>query len=67
MSRSKFNQTTGKYLYMPIIEDDGKYYYGAAIFFTRPTKAMEVPFCQLKKQREIQPEYYKANGITTKD
>lgn len=60
---SKNNKRDRRYLYSPIMEDNGKYFWCESIKTDRPLNKKTVDLAALKIRREIPPEYYKANGL----
>lgn len=60
---SKNNLSRGSYLYMPIVEDGGKYFFCNSIKTAKVTRAAEIPLASITVRREIPAQYYEANGI----
>jgi hypothetical protein len=60
---SKNNRKTGKYLYLPVVEIDNSYYYCECILSSSPITKKDVVMSMIKVKREIQPQFYLANGI----
>jgi hypothetical protein len=58
---SKNNVKNGFYLYRPIVEIDGKFYFCESIKTSSPMK--DIDKYTLKVTREIPSEFYKANGL----
>jgi hypothetical protein len=56
---SKNNKKTGVYLYKPIVKLNGLYFWCESIKTSKPTNQ----FSDLKIQRQIPIEYYKANDL----
>ncbi len=63
---SKNNKARGWYLYMPIVEVDGKYFRCESVKTFRVITKNDLNVADLKITREISPEYYAANGLPIK-
>lgn len=64
---SKNNRKNGIWLYMPIVEKDGRYYRCESILSRDGTlKKDQVNPETVKVTSEIKPEYYAANGLPVK-
>jgi len=60
---SKNNKQNGFYLYIPIVEVNGKYFWCESIKTNRVMTVKDIEPCSLFIKREIPQQFYKANGI----
>tara|TARA_R110002126_G_scaffold146450_1_gene292457 strand:+ start:96 stop:386 length:291 start_codon:yes stop_codon:yes gene_type:complete len=60
---SKNNKQRGTYLYNPVVKVGDKYFYCASILTTEPLKTKDITQDQIILNREIEPQFYAANGI----
>jgi len=63
---SKNNKQRGSYLYMPIVEISGKYFWCQSIKTNRVISKKDVNVSELKVTREIPEKSYSANGLPQK-
>lgn len=63
---SKNNKRRGSYLYMPIVEDNGKYYFCESVKSSAVLNKKDVNISSIKVRREIPEQFYAANGIPIK-
>jgi len=60
---TKNNIKNGFYIYKPIVEVDGKFWFCESIKVSSPINENNIHDYQLKITREIQPEFYSANSL----
>ena len=63
---SKNNKQRGSYYYLPLIVNNGRYFYGQTIISKHPIKAADISPNEVEIKREIEPKFYAANGIPAK-
>jgi len=63
--QTKNNKRNGIYLYSPIVEINGRYFYCESIKANKVLKQDQINISTIKPTREIQPQYYQANGLVS--